>query len=277
VSKRPRIRTLCLVVLLLLVTIGCGREGRLPTAVTPPNDLTSATPNLDTRDGRMLETVRDRGHRHLPPRVVIAEAKEGLGAVLTGEQVYFQKWAAFTDVADTADFRVTLGVYLGDLLQRWDFSVSGASVTGFVATARGRPYTEAEGIVMTLRYVRGQPVSWAVEGTHHDRGFGDPRDAIIAEAKGALGAVLTGEQSYYQRWGTFTDVADTADFRVTLGVYLDEPSRQWAFSVSGASVTGFLAKAQGRDHTDAEGITVTLSYQRGQPVVWTVQPRRPRH
>jgi hypothetical protein len=163
VSERSCIRTLCLLALLPLVTIGCGREGRLPTAVAPPNDLTSAAPSLDARDERMLETVRGRGHRHLPPRVVIAEAKEGLGAVLTGEQVYYLKWGTFTDVPDTADFRVTLGVYLGDLLHRWDFSVSGASVTGFLAKAQGRDDTDAEGITVTLSYQRGQPVVWAVQ------------------------------------------------------------------------------------------------------------------
>jgi hypothetical protein len=111
----------------------------------------------------MLQTVRGRRHRHLPPRAVIAEAKEGLGAVLTGEQVYFQEWATFTDVPDTADFRVTLGVYLGDLLHRWDFSVSGASVTGFLAEAQGRDATDAAGITVTLGYQRGQPVVWAVQ------------------------------------------------------------------------------------------------------------------
>jgi hypothetical protein len=219
-----------------------------------------------------------RVHQHLPPRAVIAEAKEGLGAVITGEQVYYQKWGTFTDVPDTAAFRVTLGVYLRDLLRRWDFSVSGASDTGFVATARGRPATQAEGIVMTVRYVRGQPPSWTVEGAQHDRGkkpLREPCDAIAAEAEGALGAVITGEQVYYQKWGTFTDAADTADIRIKLGVYLDDASRRWTFSVSGASATGFLAKAQGRDDTDAEGIIVTLRYQRGQPPVWTVQRRRP--
>jgi hypothetical protein len=164
VSERPCIRALCLLVLLPLVTIGCGREGRLPTAVAPPNDLMSAAPNLDARDAEhMLETVRGRGHRHLPPHAVIAEAREGLGAVLTGEQVYFQKWATFTDVPDTADFRVTLGVYLGNLLHRWAFSVSGASVTGFLAKAQGRHDTDAEGITVTLSYQRGQPVVWAVQ------------------------------------------------------------------------------------------------------------------
>jgi hypothetical protein len=150
-------------VLVPLVTIGCSREVRLPTAAAPPNDLSSAAPNLDVRNERNLETLRGRGRRHLPPRVVIAEAKEGLGAVLTGEQVYFQKWQTFTDVPDTADIRVTLGVYLGDLLHRWDFSVSGAAVTGFLARAEGRDDTDAAGITVTLGYQRGQPVAWAVQ------------------------------------------------------------------------------------------------------------------
>jgi hypothetical protein len=158
--------------------IGCGRGGRLPTAVTPPTDLAGTAPNLDARDEGIRETMRGRGHHHLPPRAVIAEAKGALGAVITGEQVYLQRWGTFTDVPDTADFRVTLGVYLGDVLRRWVFSVSGASDTGFVATARGRPNREAEGIVVTLRYVRGQPPSWVVEDTRHGRGktrFREPR------------------------------------------------------------------------------------------------------
>lgn len=154
-------RVLCLVVLLPLVAIGCGRGGRLPTAVAPPNDPTTTAPNLSVRDQNTLETMR--GHRHLPPRVVIAEAKEGLGAVLTGEQVYLQRWGTFIDVPDTADFRVALGVYLGGLLQRWDFSVGGASVTGFVAKAQGRDDTVAEGITVTLIYQRGQPLVWTVQ------------------------------------------------------------------------------------------------------------------
>jgi hypothetical protein len=87
--------------------------------------------------------------------------------------------------------------------------------------------------------------------------------------------VLTGEQAYYQRWATFADAADITDLRMKRGVDLDDASSRWTFSVSGASATGFLAKAQGRDATDAEGITVTLSYQRGQPPVWTLQRRRP--
>ena len=161
--ERPCMGALCLVVLLPLVAIGCGREGRLPTAVVPPKDLTTTAPNLNVRDQSTLETMRGRGHRHLPPRAVIAEAKEGLSAVLTGEQTYLQKWATFIDVPETADFRVALGVYLGELLQRWDFSVSGASVTGFVAKAQGRDDTVAQGITVTLSYQRGQSPVWTVQ------------------------------------------------------------------------------------------------------------------
>ena len=86
-SHSPSIRVLCLLVVLPIVTIGCGREGRLPTAVAPPNELGAAAPKLDARDEGAM---RGRRHEHLPPPVLIAEAKEGLGAVLTGEQTYYQ-------------------------------------------------------------------------------------------------------------------------------------------------------------------------------------------
>lgn len=162
-SDSPRIRALCLLVALPVFLTGCGREGRLLTAPTPRDDLTAAAPILDPRDEPMLETMHGRRRQHLPPRAVIAEAKEGLGAVLTGEQVYLQKWMTFTDVPDTADFRDVLGVYLGDLLRRWDFSVSGASATGFLAKAQGRCGTDAAGITVTLSYQRGQPIVWSVQ------------------------------------------------------------------------------------------------------------------
>lgn len=163
-AERPCIAVLCLLVVLPVVMIGCGGEGRLPTAVTPPDDPKAAAPNLDARDERMIQTMRGRGHPHSPHRALIVEAKEALGAVLTGEQVYYQLWLTFKDVPATADFRVALGVYFpDDLLRRWTFSVSGASVTGFLATAEGRCDADAEGISVTLSYQRGQPVVWAVQ------------------------------------------------------------------------------------------------------------------
>jgi len=94
---------------------------------------------------------------------MIAEAKAGLAAILTGEQVYFQKWGSYVAVPDAANIDVALGVALDELLPRWDFTVGNVSATGFVAEARGRQGTDAERWTVTLLYERGQPVEWTVE------------------------------------------------------------------------------------------------------------------
>jgi hypothetical protein len=169
VSERQCIGVLCLLVGLPVAMIGCGREGRLPTATTSPKDLVGAAPSLDARDEGMLETMRGRGHQHIPARALVAEAKNALGAVLTWEQVYYQKWGTFTDVPATADFGAILGVSFGDLLRRWELSVSDASVTGFLAKAQGRDQTAAERITVILRYQRGKPLVWRVLHRRHCR------------------------------------------------------------------------------------------------------------
>jgi len=163
VSERPYLRTVCLLLVLSLVTIGCGHEQRVPTAATLVNEPVAATPQLDAKNEGVREAVRRRGHEHLTPRDAITEAKAGLGGVITGEQIYYQSFVTFIDVPDTADFRVALGVYLGDLLERWDFSVSGASANGFLATAEGRCDTDAEQITVTAGFQRGGRVVWTVE------------------------------------------------------------------------------------------------------------------
>jgi len=89
--------------------------------------------------------------------------------------------------------------------------------------------------------------------------------------------VLTGEQVHYQEYASYIEVPDTADFRVVLGVYLDDLLDRWAFSVSDVSPTGFIAEAQGRIDTAAERFIVTLSYQRGQPLLWAIRHPRPAH
>ena len=96
---------------------------------------------------------------------------------------------------------------------------------------------------------------------------------LVAEAKGALGAILTGEQVYLQKFGAFANAADTAGLRITLGVILDVPSRHWSFSVTEASETSFVATARGREGTKARGLTVMLLYVRERPPVWTVRHR----
>lgn len=169
-STRPLIGFLWLMLMLPVATIGCVREGRLPTSVTAPESPVSAAPSLTASSAPGPESRRGRGHRHFSRRALIAEAKGALGAVVTGEQVYLQKTGgAYKDVPDTSDFRVALGVDLGEALPWWVFSVSGASDTGFVAMARGREDTDAEGITVTLTYRRGQPIEWTVWHRGHCR------------------------------------------------------------------------------------------------------------
>jgi hypothetical protein len=116
-----------------------------------------------TTDQAQWLTSIDLVHRR--PLAPIEEAKEALGAVAAGEQVYFQKppGGTFTDAADAAEIRVKLGVSLDAANQRWAFSVREASTTGFVAEARGRAGSKAAGLIVTLRYVRGQPAVWEVQ------------------------------------------------------------------------------------------------------------------
>jgi len=152
-----------LFVLLPVMVSGCGREGRLPTVLAPVEESRAVAPNVDARDEGMLEMMRGRGRRHPPSRALIDEAKGALGGVFTGEQVYYQRWVTFIDVSATDDFGAILGVYLGDLLLRWDFSVSGSSPTGFIAKAQGRDDTDAEEITVTLTHHRGEPVVWTVQ------------------------------------------------------------------------------------------------------------------
>jgi len=147
---------------LSLVVTGCGREARLPTAAPAASTNTTIQTQLDAMNGR-AETAR----AHPEPRhPIIEEARAALGAILTGEQTYFQKWATYIDADGADDLRVRLGVELAVTAPYWDFSVGGASRSGFVAEARGRARTKAHGIVVTMTYVRGQPIAWAITRTH---------------------------------------------------------------------------------------------------------------
>ena len=140
------------------VSVGCSRITE-PSSL--PRESSGATAGFLDETSLNAPSSKGRDHRH-GRRHLIAEAKEALGAILTGEQVYYQRFGTYTDAADTSDLRVKLGVHLDEPSRRWTFAVSRAAVTGFVATARGRNGTEAEGLVVSLRYLRGHPVSWSV-------------------------------------------------------------------------------------------------------------------
>jgi len=91
------------------------------------------------------------------------------------------------------------------------------------------------------------------------------KDAQRTEAKGAIGAVITGEQTYFQRWGAYT--ADTTKINVDLA----DLRNNWKFTLDASSpTTGFTVTADGIG-TSTNGLQVKCVYVRGQDPVWTEQ------
>jgi len=124
------------------------------------DDAERAAPRVET----IREALRAR-HPHPCRERVLAEAKEALGAILTAEQVNYQRAMRYVAVAaaDTAKLR-ELGLVLDEPSRRWSFEVRDVTETSFVAIARGRRHTRADGVVVTMSYtLRGNPV-FDVEG-----------------------------------------------------------------------------------------------------------------
>ena len=95
------------------------------------------------------------------------------------------------------------------------------------------------------------------------------KDSRRAEAKGALGAIVTGESAYYQKNNTYANAADTATIRTLLNTDLSDPSARWTFAITSATTTGFTATATGRAATEAAGLSVQLAYTKGGTPVYT--------
>jgi hypothetical protein len=164
----PQARSTHILVLLalsLLLTTGCDRARLLPTAVTPSHGDQGPAATARAARGESVPGDTRRVATYWPDHAVIPEAREALGAILTGEQVYLQKFGTFTDAADTSEIRALLGVHLEEPSRHWVFSVTGASAAGFVASARGRVNTEAAGFIVTLGYVRGHPPTSEIHRT----------------------------------------------------------------------------------------------------------------
>jgi type IV pilus assembly protein PilE len=95
------------------------------------------------------------------------------------------------------------------------------------------------------------------------------RDAQRTEAKGAIGAVITAEQTYYQMnslyiTDTFTPNGASPQ---KLNCDLTETLNNWSISVTLASATGFTVVATGKGPT--AGRSVTLVYSRTGAPAWT--------
>jgi prepilin-type N-terminal cleavage/methylation domain-containing protein len=94
------------------------------------------------------------------------------------------------------------------------------------------------------------------------------KDAQRTEAKGAIGAIITGEQTYYQRKGIYTQ--DTTQVNVDLS----DLKNNWQFTLgppdNGTLSNGFKVTAEGIG-TNTNGLKVTCNYLRGEDPLWTEQ------
>jgi type IV pilus assembly protein PilE len=95
------------------------------------------------------------------------------------------------------------------------------------------------------------------------------RDAQRTEAKGAIGAVITAEQVWYQVNGTYITDTFTANMKTPqkLNCDLTDALNNWTISVTVATTTGFTVVATGIGQT--AGRSVTLVYSRNAQPAWT--------
>ena len=100
------------------------------------------------------------------------------------------------------------------------------------------------------------------------------RDAQRTEAKGAIGAVVTAEQTYYQVHNiyiadTFVPITTPPTGTQILNCDLTDALHNWAITVTDASADGFTVNAIGRAGTPAATLTQTLTFSRNAAPVWT--------
>ena len=98
-------------------------------------------------------------------------------------------------------------------------------------------------------------------------------DARRTEAKSAIGAIITAEQTYFQQKGGYTnDVMKPSPQPgdQALNCDLTDALNNWDIKVTNASGTGFTATADGK--AEAAGRQVILVYDRTKPTTsasWT--------
>lgn len=95
------------------------------------------------------------------------------------------------------------------------------------------------------------------------------KDAQRTEAKGAIGAVITAEQTYYQINGTYAALPTpgfvknpTPGSQNGLNCDLTEALANWTITVDPASATGYTVTATGIAGRPTDGLTVTYTYDR---------------
>jgi prepilin-type N-terminal cleavage/methylation domain-containing protein len=93
------------------------------------------------------------------------------------------------------------------------------------------------------------------------------KDAQRTEAKGAIGAVITAEQTYYQLHGEYADdtfVPNPAagDSMQALNCDLTEALKNWDIKVTDANNQGFTVTAIGKTGGSADKLSVSYFYSR---------------
>ena len=99
------------------------------------------------------------------------------------------------------------------------------------------------------------------------------KDAQRTEAKGALGAVITAEQTYFQLNGTYymepTFTLNAAGQK--LNCDLTDALNNWTITMTAASATGFTAVADGKGQTTGRKVTLIYSRAPNVPTQWIEQ------
>ena len=96
------------------------------------------------------------------------------------------------------------------------------------------------------------------------------KDAKRTEAKGAIAAVISAQQVFYQNslaegapsYSNDADLYDDADLKVDLV----ELRRSWDITIVSASATNFVVKAVGK--ADAAALVVCCTYDRATGATW---------
>jgi type IV pilus assembly protein PilE len=94
-------------------------------------------------------------------------------------------------------------------------------------------------------------------------------DARRTEARGAIGAIITAEQTHRQQNPTYVDADFTTDgLDAALNCDLQEAAHNWNIVVSGADANGYTVTATGIGTMVDAGV-VTMTYTRASGAVFT--------
>ena len=93
------------------------------------------------------------------------------------------------------------------------------------------------------------------------------KDSKRTEAKGAIGAVITAEQTYYQK--AFTGGSGTYTTLANLNVDTSDTDGKWTITVPASSATSFTVLATGVAGSSCAGLTVQCVYTKGSEPAWT--------